>query len=161
MAEPAYFHKSVFDLYIAPSQIPSAGLGVYTRTTIPTYMCIDEYVGDVREGNFGGGYSLDVGGDSVIDAREYPRCYMAMINDCSFIAKRILRKGRRRIDKTPSLYYGSSGEPLLINVEFHIDTATKRAYVYSLTDIPANTELFVSYGPEYWGLPETKSTDRG
>lgn len=151
MTAPTYFHTSSFDLYIAPSQVPNAGFGVFTKTAIPAGVYIDEYVGDLREGNFGGGYSLDVGEDFVIDAREYPRCYMGMINDCSYIAKQTVRKGRRRIDKTPSLYYSPSGEPLLINVEFCIDTLKKRAYVYSLTEIPAGSELFVSYGDEYWG----------
>ena len=145
-----YYYNSPFQLYLATSQVPNAGIGVFTRETIPAGSCIDEYTGEVISSNRASSYALEVRPDCFIDARELPRCYMAMINDCSYIARRIIRRKRRWVNITPNAYYGTDGRRLVINCEFVVDEAAGRAFIHSLVDIPAGTELFIEYGPAYW-----------
>ena len=143
-----YFHNSIFDLYLEKSQIPNGGLGVFTRDVIPPNTLIDEYKGEKSQ--FGGAYVLEISDTYCVDAREYPRCYMAMLNDCSFIAKQTVRKKKRRVDVTPAAYYSAENNPLEINCKFVFDTEHNRAYAYSIHEIKPNSELFVSYGEDYW-----------
>jgi hypothetical protein len=145
-----YYHSSPFKLYVAQSQIPSAGLGVFTSDFIPSGERIDEYKGDLCNRSYGGAYALLLDKHTLIDAADLPRCYMAMINDCSFIPKQYVRKKKRKIDVTPVAYYSATGIPLDINCEFQINTDTKQAFVYAICDIQPGTELFISYGPDYW-----------
>jgi len=130
--------------------VPNAGIGVFTRETIPAGTCIDEYTGEVISSNRASNYALEVRPDCFIDARELLRCYMAMINDCSYIARRVIRRKRRWVNITPNAYYGTNGQRLVINCEFVVDEAAGRAFIHSLVDIPAGTELFIEYGPAYW-----------
>ena len=146
----AYYYNSSFQLYLADSQVPNAGIGVFTKEIIPAGVCIDEYTGEVLSSNRISNYALEVRADCFIDACELPRCYMAMINDCSYIARRVIRRKKRWITITPNAYYGKDGRRLIINCEFVVDRATGRAFIHSLVDIPAGAELFVEYGPEYW-----------
>lgn len=144
----SYIHTSAYALYVAPSQIPAAGLGVYTRDFIARNQRIDEYTGTVCSSNYGGGYVVMASPGVYIDAKLLPRCYMAMINDCSYIAPQYVRKKKTRIDVTPAAYYSAAGTPLTINCEFQTDGT--RVWVYSTTDIAPGSELFVSYGDAYW-----------
>ena len=123
---------------------------MFTRETIPAGSCIDEYTGEVLSSNCVSNYALEVRSDCFIDAYEFPRCYMAMINDCSYISRRAIRCKKRWITITPKAYFGKDGGRLVINCEFVADRATGRAFIHSLVDIPAGAELFVEYGPEYW-----------
>lgn len=148
MTEESYFHTSPFSLRLAPSQIPHAGLGVFTDSNIPAGARIDEYCGMLRD--HGGAYALEVRSGLVIDGGVWPRCYMAMLNDCSYIAPVYIRRKKRRIDVTPAVYYDASGRVLSVNCEFVVYASEKRAYVHALVDIPAGAELFVAYGDDYW-----------
>ena len=91
-----YFHNSKYNLYLSKSQIPEAGLGVYTKDFIPARTYIDEYTGEVYSFNPGGFYVLELKPNYYIDANSYPRCYMGVINDCEFIAKKIIRKKKEK-----------------------------------------------------------------
>jgi len=145
-----YYYNSPFQLYLAASQVPKAGIGVFTRETIPAGSCIDEYTGEVLSSNRVSNYALEVRPDCFIDACELPRCYMAMINDCSYIARRVIRRKKRWVTITPKAYFGKDNHPLVINCEFVVNKASGRAFIHSLYDIPAGSELFVEYGPDYW-----------
>jgi SET domain-containing protein len=145
-----YFHNSPYNLYLTNSQIPDSGLGVFTKDFIPAGSCIDEYSGDVYFFNPGGFYVLEVNEKYYIDANNYPRCFMAMINDCGFIAKKKIRKKKRKIDITPDAYYDKNNNKLVINCEFIIKPEEKKTFVYSLIDINKDSELFISYGTNYW-----------
>ena len=145
-----YYNNSIFDLYLAKSQIEKAGLGVWTRDFIPKNTFIDEYTGIVSNRNFGTDYTLEITKNYYIDAEPFPRCFMAMMNDCSYIAPKKIKRKKKVIDITPIANYNSSGEPLEINCVFMIDTVNKKGLVYSTQDIYSNTELFVSYGVNYW-----------
>lgn len=143
-----YYHASPYALRLAPSQIPNAGLGVFTDSPIPAGARIDEYCGILQ--NHGGPYALELRPGLVIDAGVWPRCYMAILNDCTYIAPCFLRRKKRRIDVTPAAYYDATGRVLTTNCEFVTFAAEKRAYVHALVDIPAGAELFVAYGEDYW-----------
>ncbi len=123
-----YYHTSPFDIYIETSQIPNAGYGVYTKEFIPEGSVVDEYYGELYEIQHSPSrYYLEIDKGVGIDAFNYPRCYMAMINDT----------------------YGTGHT---INCEFVCDKEARRAYIRCLKDIQPNTELFVSYGNAYWGI---------
>ena len=145
-----YYHSSPFNLYVAQSQIPSAGLGVFTNDSILSGERIDEYKGELCNRDYGGAYALLLTKSALIDAASIPRCYMAMINDCSFIPKQYIRKKKRKIDVTPVAYYSATGIPLDINCEFQIDEDKKQAFIHAIRDIEPGSELFVSYGADYW-----------
>ncbi len=144
-----YFHNSAFALRVAPSQIPDAGLGVYTDSDIPAGACIDEYTGDYK--SFGGAYALQIRPGLNIDGAVWPRSYMAIINDCTYIAPRYKKRKGRRIDITPAAYYDAGGTQVLaVNCEFRIVPEERRAWVHATCDIPAGSELFIAYGKDYW-----------
>jgi SET domain-containing protein len=142
-----YYHNSNFNLYLKESQIPNSGLGVYTKDIIPANTRIDEYLGDIME-NWGGSYVLCVNDFHCIDAFNFPRCYMAMINDASHVTKKIVKKRKKKIDLTPDAYYDANGVMLTNNCEFVFEK--NRGFIHSLREIKPDEELFISYGKDYW-----------
>ena len=146
---PNYYHTSKFNLFLAQSQLANSGLGVYTREFIPANTLIDEYYG-TQSCLLGGSYVLYLKEGCYIDAIGYPRCFMGMINDASFVPKKIIRKKKKKIDKTPDANYDVNNNKLINNCKFVIDKENSRAYVHTICDINPGSELFVSYGSEYW-----------
>lgn len=134
------YHKSSFDLYIDKSSIPNSGFGIFTKSIIPKDTYIDDYYGDIVESFFGGEYYISITDKLGINAINTPRCYMAMLNDASYkpISKRKLSKFIEHNH--------------INNCSFITDIENKRVKVYSIIDILPNTELFVSYGENYWNL---------
>jgi uncharacterized protein len=123
---PQYYHKSKYELYVAQSIIPNAGMGVFTKETIQKDNIIDEYFGDVYEINFSPSkYYFEIDKGIGIDAFNFPRCYMAMINDV----------------------YGTMYK---INCEFVSDKITLRVFIKAISTIQPNEELYISYGDYYW-----------
>jgi hypothetical protein len=143
-----YYHNSEFSLCLATSQIPNSGLGVYTDSFIPANTLIDEYTGMLRD--HGGLYALQLIPGLFVDASVWPRCYMGIINDCTYIAPVYKKKKKHRIDITPAAYYDITGNVLKTNCEFRVFPKEKKAYIYSIVDIPIGSELFISYGDSYW-----------
>jgi hypothetical protein len=133
-----FYHKSNFDLYLATSKIPNSGMGVFTRCFIPKASYIDDYYGDIIEYLCGGPYCFEIGEGFSIDAQRFPRCYMAMLNDASY------RPTSKRKLKT-FVEHGC-----INNCEFVVDLEQHRIRVFSFVDIEPNSELFVSYGEDYW-----------
>lgn len=122
----SFYHTSTFSLTIKQSQIPNAGQGVFTNDFIPSNTIIDEYRGDVHYISFSSSrYFLEITPTCGIDAFNYPRCYMAMINDVH-------------------------GTDFKTNCTFIIDQENEKAFIQSTADIPPHSELFVIYGDEYW-----------
>ena len=132
------YHMSQFFLYIEKSNIVNSGYGVFTKSYIPKDTLIDEYSGTYTESLYGGEYFFRIDEDGGINAIDTPRCYMAMLNDASFIpqSKRALRK--------------FVNHSYINNCYFKSDIINRKVYVYSLIDIDANSELFISYGIDYW-----------
>ncbi len=145
----SYYHTSQFDLYLAPSQLANSGLGVFTKVPIPSDTLVDEYYGE-KTTLLGGSYVLYIKENCNIDALSYPRCFMGMINDASFVPKKIIRKKKRKIDITPDANYDVNNNKLLNNCKFVIDKELEKAYVHTICSIPAGSELFISYGSDYW-----------
>lgn len=145
-----YYHNSKFNLYLDTSQIENAGLGVWTREFINANTYIDDYCGLITSFNSGGSYVLEITKHYYINGDVNPRHYMAMINDCSYVSPKIVRRKKKIIDMTPPCNYGKDGRALENNCIFIIDEKNKRGMVYTTRDIEPNTELFVSYGKNYW-----------
>lgn len=143
-----YFHDSTYDLYLSMSQIPDSGLGVYTNECIPKNAIIDEYVGTLT--CIGGPYVVSIDDRLGIDGFEYPRCFMAMLNDASYVPRKTITRGRskRKICVTPHKNVSNEGLELQNNCEFIV--MKKRCFIKSTRDILPGEELFVSYGNSYW-----------
>ena len=122
---PIYYNNSKFKLQIQKSTIECAGLGVFTLEPIPAKVCIGKYEGVKRSHNKTGNYYLEINYKVGIDAESYPRCYMAMIND---------------VFNTENI----------INCEFLVDEINKIVEIWSIKNIDADSELFISYGDCYW-----------
>ncbi|MFY7900494.1 MAG: SET domain-containing protein [Chitinophagaceae bacterium] len=120
-------------LFIHPSIIPNAGMGLFTSLPIKKGTRIVEYKGRIttwenachKGGN--NPYIFFVNKDYVIDGLTYKKSFARYINDA---------KGLTRIK-------GISN-----NTQFIVDGV--RVYIEAIKNIPANTEILVGYGKEYW-----------
>lgn len=120
-----YYHNSNFNLEIRLSSILGAGKGVFTNDFIPSNTFIDNYTGIVMRYLSCGSYFVLLRDGYGIDAQEYPRCYMAMINDT----------------KNSKFEY---------NCKIIIDNNNDLVEVWSIKNIDAGEELFFDYGDAYW-----------
>ena len=118
---PSFYHTSPYTLDIRKSMIANAGLGVFTGKDIPADVCIDVYTGDLLS-IATSLYYFQINEGVGIDAGSYPRCYMAMLNDG----------------------FGKN------NCEFRVDDEMRHVSVWSIRDVEAGEELFVSYGEDFW-----------
>lgn len=121
---PEYYNNSNFNLQIKKSLILNAGLGVFTLEKIPAKTYIGNYEGK-KSRNKTGIYFFELTDKIGIDAIDYPRSYIAMINDS----------------------YKSEQK---INCEFIVDEKKQKVELWSIVDIEIGSELFVSYGKDYW-----------
>ncbi len=121
---PSYYHNSVFKLEIRDSAIKEAGQGVYTLEDIAKDTLIDYYLGTYQSIPTSR-YYLQIKDGLGIDAGNYPRCYMGMLND-------------------------SFNSNFQNNCTFVINESNNTVSVQSIRDIKAGEELFVSYGDSYW-----------
>jgi len=120
-------------LVIKKSSIPGAGNGLFTTTAIPKGTRIAEYKGrhttwkEVDHRNGTNMYIYYVNKNFVIDARTYPKALARYANDA---------KGLTIVKQ-------------LSNNCHYVKDGT-RVFIESLKNIPAGSELLVSYGEEYW-----------
>ena len=124
--EPEYIFNACYDLYLQPSQILCAGLGVFTRVFIPKDQLIGNYIGQIKHNNSiscGMSYSVCLNSEYYIDAFDYPRTILAMINDARFS--------------------NFTNNCVLI-------TYSHTADIWTVKDIEMNSELFFDYGDDYW-----------
>ena len=122
---PSYYNNSKYILEIKKSTIECAGLGVFTLEIIPAKKCIGQYEGVKKSHNKTGDYYFEINNKVGIDAINYPRCYMAMINDS----------------------YKTENK---INCEFRINEIKEMVEIWSIENIDVGSELFISYGNDYW-----------
>jgi hypothetical protein len=120
-----YYHNSRYNLYIKKSLIEDAGYGLFTNDFIPNNTFIDYYEGEIKYFCKTGKYFIEINNDVGIDAFNFPRCYMAMIND-------------------------SKGSVFNNNTYFKINSTNLVIEVWSIKDIDKDEELFIDYGSEYW-----------
>lgn len=121
---PSYYHNSLYGLEIKESNIKKAGLGVFATERIPMNRFVDFYTGDLTTIAIGK-YCVEITSKWCMDAFDYPRCYMAMIND-------------------------TVGTDFEHNVELVIDKENLAVEIWTIQDIEPGDELFMSYGDEYW-----------
>lgn len=120
-------------LVVRPSTIPDSGMGLFTEVDIPKGTQIVEYKGRVstwKEANHDdgdNGYIFFVNRNHVIDARRMKSSLARYANDA---------KG---LSKVKGVVNNAEYEPL-----------GTRVFIKALRNIPAGSEIFVSYGKEYW-----------
>lgn len=121
------------DLEINESTIPGAGKGLFTKVFIPKGTRIIEYKGKVTSWNDANhkdgrnAYIFYINRNNVIDALNYKSSLARYANDALGLTK---VKGIRN------------------NSEYAIER--NRVYIDAIKDIPAGSEILVSYGKEYW-----------
>ena len=123
------------DLVIKRSTIPNAGKGLFTIVFIPKGTRIVEYKGrvstwkDVDHNGGKNGYIYYVTRNYVIDASPYKKALARYANDA---------KGLHRVKGIDNncIYQLYDG----------------KVYIESVKDIPANNEILVEYGKEYWDV---------
>ena len=122
-------------LKIKRSTLPGAGKGLFTTKFIPKGSRIVEYKGkisswkdaDTQDG--GNGYIYYVKRYHVIDALPRPKALARYANDA---------QGMIRVKG-------------ITNNSDYVEDGLK-VYIESKKDIPANSEIFVGYGKEYWDV---------
>lgn len=135
---PMYYNNTDLKLNVKPSNIKGGGNGIFSyETIIKKDQRIGFYVGQLKKAdhNCVGDYSFTLTKIWYIDARKYPRSYMAMINDshnstfidnCMFETITIDENGKKLCGKN------------------------RRICLKATRDIYMGEELFASYGEEYW-----------
>ena len=121
-------------LVIKRSKIPGAGKGLFTKQFIPKGTRILEYKGrittwkDVVNGKKFNGYVYYVNRNHVIDAMSRLKSLGRYANDARGITK---VKG-------------------ITNNSRYVQEWDKKVFIEAVKDIPAHSEILVSYGKEYW-----------
>jgi uncharacterized protein len=121
-------------LEVKESTIPGAGMGLFTREFIPKGTRMVQYKGRIRtwkevENEDENYYIFYVTEEHVIDASRYKKSPARFINDA---------RGLKKI------------KGLNNNARFVIDGL--RVFVEAIKDISAGSEIFLSYGKEYWDV---------
>lgn len=122
-------------LRVKRSTLPGAGKGLFTTKFIPKGTRIVEYKGKItswKEADTqggGNGYIYYVKRYHVIDALPRPKALARYANDA---------QGMMRVKG-------------IINNSDYVEDGL-RVYIESKKDIPANSEIFVGYGKEYWDV---------
>jgi SET domain-containing protein len=123
------------DLVVKRSSIKGSGNGLFTKRFISKGTTIVEYKGKLsswKEANHDEGknaYIFYVNRNHAIDAGPYKKSLARFANDAvGFNRSKGLRNNSRYI------------------------TVGKRAYIEAVKDIPAGSEIFVSYGKDYWNV---------
>lgn len=122
-------------LVVKKSTLPNAGKGLFTKIFIPKGAFIVEYKGKVstwkdaepKEGF--NGYIYYITRNHVIDAMTDPDAIARYANDAK----------------------GLSKVPGISNNAEYVELK-KRVFIVAKKDIPKGSEIFVSYGKEYWDV---------
>lgn len=123
------------DLVVKRSTIPGSGKGLFTKVFIPKGTRIVEYKGkvstwkDVDHKDGKNGYIYYVTRNYVIDASNYKKALARYANDA---------RGLHRVKG--------------INNNCIYQLYEGKVYIESIKDIPANSEILVQYGKEYWDV---------
>jgi SET domain-containing protein len=122
-------------LVVKLSTIPGAGKGLFTKKPIPKGTLIVEYKGkvstwkDVDHDGGNNGYIYYLTRNFVINAANYKTALARYANDA------------RGIGRVKGVLNNS-----------HYVSEGNRVYIETLKEIPAGSEILVSYGHEYWDV---------
>src|SRR5688572_15540291 len=120
-------------LVVKRSSIPGSGKGLFTKKFIPRGTRIVEYKGkitnwkEVKHNDGANGYIYYVNRNHVIDARTYKKALARYANDAGGLQK----------------IKGISNNAVYAEDKLKV-------FIEATKDIPANAEILVSYGKEYW-----------
>jgi len=120
-------------LYVKQSGIPGSGKGLFTKKFIPKGTRIVEYKGrattwqEVKHDDGANGYIYYINKNHVLDAHTFKKALGRYANDA---------KGLQKIK-------GMSNNSAYVEENY-------RVFIEATKDIPANSEILVSYGKEYW-----------
>ena len=123
------------DLIVKKSSLPKAGKGLFTKRDIKKGERIIEYLGEIvtekeldrRAENDIYGYAFFISKNRCIDAYYTPEATARYANDAEGLSKK-------------------KGHP---NNAFY-EVWKRRGWITAERDIKAGSEIFVSYGKEYW-----------
>lgn len=120
------------NLRIQKSGLPGAGAGLFTTVFIPKDTRIVEYKGRKTtwkevEHDYKNGYIYTIDDDHAIDAKSYKKALGRYANDAH---------GLIRVNG------------LTNNARYTVDGL--KVFIEATEDIPAGSEILVSYGKEYW-----------
>jgi uncharacterized protein len=132
-----YWNNTELMLNVEESKIAEAGKGIFTYEDIEKGQFIGFYNGRLEKSNGKcvGDYSFSLNRVWYLDARFYPRAYMAMINDshgskfkdnCEFVTLSNDEDGKKLVPKD------------------------RKIFLQALRNIKAGEELYASYGADYW-----------
>jgi uncharacterized protein len=134
-------------LKVKKSTLPNAGKGLFTLKDIKKGEIVCEYKGerikwaDATERNEKnkGGYVFYINKNNCIDAYDYKDTFGRYANDAAGV-------GRIKGFRNNSTY----------------DIVKNRVYIRATRNIPAGSEIFVSYGQSYWNImrEEIKEKER-
>ena len=124
-------------LVIKKSTLPGAGKGLFTLSDIKKGKLVCEYEGEKitwadateRNDKNKGGYVFYINEKNCIDAYEYKNTFGRYANDAAGLTR---LKGVRN----NSTY----------------DVIKNKVYIRATRNIPAGSEIFVSYGRSYWNI---------
>ena len=133
--------KVLFDLALKPSGIPGAGKGLFTTVEIPKNRNISRYTGKIKTtaayNANPSGYAVSISKGRVIDAASTQSALGRYANDC----RRANRSAGQCAGPNARLVVSyKGGEPII--------------WLRATKKINANSEVFISYGAEYWRVPK-------
>lgn len=121
-------------LYVKKSSLPGAGKGLYTKVPIKKGTRIVEYKGEIltwkeveKMPDYRNGYVFYFNLKYVIDAWKTKKSVAHFANDAMGIIR------------VPGVKNNSE-----------YDTEGKRCFIVATRDVPAGSEILVTYGAEYW-----------
>ncbi|ANH82971.1 SET domain-containing protein-lysine N-methyltransferase [Niabella ginsenosidivorans] len=119
-------------LFVKTSTLPNAGKGLFTKVNIAKNEIITEYIGNLVtwkevEQDVDNGYIFHINDDAVIDASKNKNSFGRYANDAA---------GLQRV------------KGITNNAEY-MEEGT-RVFIKAKRAIPAGSEIFVAYGPQYW-----------
>ena len=124
-------------MHLKQSSIPSSGTGLFTSKPIPTKTRIAKYTGVIKtqaqSAENPSGYDIAIPHGRVLGAASNQSGIARYANDCRAVNKR-------------------AGQCKGIDAKFSISTrdGVTSVWLTSTKLIPANSEIFVSYGRGYW-----------
>ncbi|MEO6327974.1 MAG: SET domain-containing protein [Ginsengibacter sp.] len=122
-------------LVIKKSTIPGAGKGLYTKKMIPKGTLIVEYKGKISKWKD-------------VDHKEGLNAYIYYVNRNRVIDASSNKNLARYANDAKGL---KKIETLVNNCQYLQDDDL-RVFIESKKDIPANSEILVAYGKEYWDV---------
>jgi len=144
-------------LEVRPSLIENARSGVFTHDNIPADTIILEYTGYFIDSRIAKDDELDIAVNVGHKLALIGNCIACKIND-NCIFKKVEDK------KTVKKMYLNheipryDDKPLNCKFEIYGKGEFARAFIKTTTDIPAESELYLDYGPTYW-LPRYKDNN--